>query len=196
MRSRIRTGAAVLMLAFPLTNLAHRLDEYLQASRLSLAEDGIVVKLDLTPGVDVAPMIFALINTDRDGRISPTEGLVYANQVLKETVLEIDGKRQRLDLVSSAFPSFQEMSAGTGVIRIEARPAWTAVPGRHSLFYRNNHRPDLGIYLVNALVPASRRFEITSQHRDPLQREFRLDFTVAGTLSQATLSFRLGHLFD
>jgi hypothetical protein len=153
-------------------------DEYLQAARLSLGEDGIVVRLDLTPGIDIAPMVFSLINTNRDGRISGAEGRAYANQVLKEIVLEVDGKRQHLDLVSSAVPTFQEMSAGTGVIHIEARAVWAAATGRHSLSYRNNHRPDLGVYLVNALVPASRKFEITAQHHDWLQREFRLDFTV------------------
>jgi len=178
MRMRSQIASILLVFIFPSTILAHRLDEYLQATRLALAVDRIVVKMDLTPGVDVAPLIFALINTNRDGRISETEARTYANQVLKETVLEVDGKRQHLDLVSSQFPSFQEMSAGTGVIRIEARAAWAGTPGGHSLFYQNHHRPDLGAYLVNALVPASREVEITEQQRDALQREMRLGFKV------------------
>src|SRR3989442_4295609 len=157
------SGSVVILLMFPLLLVAHRLDEYLQATRLSLALDRVVLKMDLTPGVDVAPMIFLLINTNRDGRISETEGRVYSNQVLKETALEVDGKRLQWDLVSSEFPSFQEMSAGTGVIRIEARAAWAGAPGRHSLSFQNNHRSDLGAYLINALVPGSRDIEITGQ---------------------------------
>ena len=178
MRVGTRIGSIALLLAFPLTMRAHRLDEYLQAARLSVAPDRVILKLDLTPGVDIAPMSFALINTNRDGRISEGEGSAYANQVLREIVLEVDGQRQRLNLVSSWFPSFQEMSAGVGAIRIEARAAWAGVPGRHSLFFQNNHKPDLGAYLVNALVPTSDEIEITGQHRDSLQREMRLDFNV------------------
>jgi hypothetical protein len=178
MRIGSRISTIVILVMFPLTILAHRLDEYLQATRLDLAVDHIVLKMDLTPGVDVAPLIFALINTNRDGRISENEARAYANQVLKEAILEVDGTRQHLDLVRSQFPSFQGMRAGTGVIRIEARAGWTGAPGGHLLFYRNNHRSDLGAYLVNALVPASREIEITEQHRDPFQREIRLDFKV------------------
>lgn len=178
MRLGTRIGFIVILSALPSTTLAHRLDEYLQAARLSLALDRIVLKTDLTPGVDLAPLIFALINTNRDGRISETEAKAYAHQVLREIVLEVDGRRLHLNLVSSQFPSFEEMKAGTGVIRIEARAAWAGAPGTHSLFYQNNHRPDLGAYLVNALVPASREIEITRQLRDSRQREIRLDFKI------------------
>ena len=178
MRVRTRIGFIVVLLVFPATMLAHRLDEYLQATRLSLALDRIVLKADLTPGVDVAPLVFSLINTNHDGRISEAEGKAYARQVLSETIVEVDGKRQHLDLVSSQFPSFEEMRDGVGTIRIEARASWTGSPGRHSLFYQNNHRPDLGAYLVNALVPMNREIEITDQHRDPLQRGIRLGFDV------------------
>ena len=174
----MRIGSMIILLAFPVTILAHRLDEYLQATRLSLALDRIVLKTDLTPGVDVAPVIFALINTNHDGRISEAEGKAYANEVLRETVIEVDGRRQHLELVSSEFPSFEEMSAGLGTIRIEARVVWRAAPGRHSLVYQNNHRPDFGAYLVNALVPVNREIEITDQHRDTLQRGIVLGFTV------------------
>ena len=62
MRVRTRIGFIVVLLVFPATMLAHRLDEYLQATRLSLALDRIVLKADLTPGVDVAPLVFSLIN--------------------------------------------------------------------------------------------------------------------------------------
>ena len=58
------------------------------------------------------------------------------------------------------------MRAGVGAFRIEARATWTLTPGRHVLYYRNNHQPDFGAYLVNALVPASPEIEITAQRSD------------------------------
>jgi len=171
-------GSLAVLFVFPVMLLAHRLDEYLQAARLSIAPDRVVLKMDLTPGVDVAPMIFWLINANHDGRISESEEREYANQILNDVVLEIDGQHEQFELVRSQFPSFEEMRAGIGAIRIEAQAVWRSSPGRHWLFYQNNHKPDLGAYLVNPLVPASREIEITQQRRDPAQRELRLDFEV------------------
>lgn len=182
----------IVALVFPPFAAAHRLDEYLQATRVSLAPDRVVLEIDLTPGVDVAPMIFALINTDRDGRISAAEGQAYAEQVLKDVVLEVDGRRQQLALAGNQFPSYQEMSAGIGTIRIEARAAVPAGdPGPHWLFCQNNHRPDMGVYLVNALAPSSDQIEITEQHRDMRQRGIRLGFNVTSAAASSMLSSTL-----
>src|SRR5216684_1861950 len=170
MRKKTLFALAGILLIFAPAASAHRLDEYLQATRLSIAVNQVRVEIDLTPGVDVAPMIFALINTDHDGRISASEAHKYANQVVQETVLEIDGHRSRLDLLKYEFPTFQEMSAGEGTIRIHARALWVGAAGEHRLVYQNNHKTDLGVYLVNALRPGNRDIEITEQQRDPLQR--------------------------
>jgi len=160
------------------TASAHRIDEYLQAARLAIAPDRITLEMDLTPGVDVAPLIFALINTNHDGMISQAEGRAYTNQLIKEIVLDLDGHRQRLSLVRAQFPSFREMNEGVGTIRIEAVAVCASGPGQHVLSYQNNHRNDISVYLVNALLPASRNIEITAQRRDPLQRGIQLAFTV------------------
>jgi hypothetical protein len=167
-----------MLLTFAPVASAHRLDEYLQATRLSLAANQVGVEVDLTPGVDVAPMIFALINTDHDGRISALEAETYANQVVRETVLEIDGKRSQLAVLRYEFPSFQEMRAGEGMIRIYARAVWRGSPGAHRLVYQNNHKTDLSVYLVNALRPGTSAIEIIEQRRDPLQRGINLFFVL------------------
>lgn len=164
--------------AFGATASAHRIDEYLQAARIAIAPDRITLQMDLTPGVDVAPLIFTGISTDHDGSISETEGRTYASRLLNDIVLEVDGHPQRLSLVRAQFPSFREMNDGMGTIRIEAVAMCASSPGRHILFYQNNHKNDLSIYLVNALLPANRKIEITAQHRDSLQRGIQLTYTV------------------
>jgi hypothetical protein len=170
---------AFVALVFPRVAAGHRLDEYLQATRISIARDSVALGIDLTPGVEVGPMIAALMNQDRDGRISAAEGQAYANQLVRDVVLELDGRRQQLSLTRSQFPSIEEMCSGTGTIRIEARASLSAgAPGQHSLMYTNNHRPDGSVYLVNALVPSSRAIEINGQHRDNLQRGIRVTFNV------------------
>ena len=167
-----------IFLIFAQSASAHRLDEYLQATRLSLAANQIGVEIDLTPGVDVAQAIFAMINTDHDGTISPSEAAKYANQVVRETALEIDGHPSQLDVLRYEFPSFQEMNAGEGVIRIYARAVWRGSAGAHRLIYQNNHKTDLGVYLVNALRPGTPAIEIMEQHRDPYQRGMNLGFVL------------------
>ena len=44
-----------------------------------------------------------------------------------------------------------------------------------------DHLPELGVYLANALVPATNEIKITGQDRYPLQREMRLSFHVTPT---------------
>jgi hypothetical protein len=178
MRIRTLILLAGFLLIFARGASAHRIDQYLQATRLSLAANQVGVEIDLTPGIDVAPAIFAFINTDHDGRISASEGERYASQVVEETVLEIDGHPARLDLLTFEFPSFPEMAAGEGTIRIHARARWSGTAGEHLLVYKNNHKPDLGVYLVNALRPGTPGIEITDQRRDRHQREMKLAFVL------------------
>jgi len=58
---------------------------------------------------------------------------------------------------------------------------WAAVmpplrPGTHRLRYRNGHHPDIGVYLANALAPASTRIAVTAQVRDVDQRELVIEY--------------------
>lgn len=50
--------------------------------------------------------------------------------------------------------------------------------GEHQLSFRSNHLPELGVYLVNALVPTANEIKLGRLERDPLQREMRLSFQV------------------
>ncbi|HEX8143817.1 MAG TPA: hypothetical protein VF553_14560 [Pyrinomonadaceae bacterium] len=42
------------------------------------------------------------------------------------------------------------------------------IPGEHQLPFRNNHLPELVVYLVNAPVPTTSEIKISGQERDPL----------------------------
>jgi hypothetical protein len=71
------------------------------------------------------------------------------------------------------------MAEGTGVIRLRAAATMPRLgSGRHALRFRNAHRSEMGVYLVNALVPADDRIEITGQRRDFLQHELTIDLRV------------------
>lgn len=165
--------------AFQATAAAHVLDEYLQVAQIALAPGGARVELRLIPGVQVADRVFAMIDVDDDGQISSAEEQAYARRVLQDIALEVDGRRAPLALTGIHFPARREMNEGVGAIRLDlAAEAALGAAGEHQLSLRNDHLPELGVYLVNALVPTTSEIKISGQARDPLQREMRLSFHV------------------
>ena len=72
---------------------------------LSLARDRITLEVDLTPGVNIAPAIVALLDRDGDGTISPIEAEAYGQAVLADLVLELDGRPVALTLTRVETPS-------------------------------------------------------------------------------------------
>jgi hypothetical protein len=165
-------------LAWPAPAAAHRLDEYLQATRVALAPDGARVEIDLTPGVGVASKVVSLIDSNGDGALSWAERQAYAELVVRLTQLTVDGTTARLVLVSSDYPAVADMQAGVGTIHLNARAALTAASaGPHELTYVNVHEPMMSAYLVNALAPPS-GIHITDQQRDPWQHRLTLEYVV------------------
>ena len=165
--------------AFQATAAAHVLDEYVQAAQIALAPEGVRVELRLTPGAQVADRVFAMVDSDGDGQISQSEEQAYARRVTQEVALEVDGRRAPLRPAGGAFPSRREMEEGVGAIRLDlVAEADLGAAGEHQLSFRNGHLPELGVYLVNALVPTTSEIKIGGQERDPLQREMRLSLHV------------------
>lgn len=177
-------GALGVLFLVPTMSSAHRLDEYLQAARVAVARDRIAIVFDLTPGVSVASDIIALIDRDGTGSITSDEAYVYGKTMLAEIVLVVDGRAVPLALTEVHVPAIVAMRAGLGAIRIDASAAVASrTTGPHHLSLRNNHRPDVSVYLVNALMPDSRAVSIIGQRRDAGQREFHLEYLVSGHAS-------------
>jgi hypothetical protein len=164
---------------WPIPTAAHRLDEYLQAARIGVALDRVAVELDLTPGIAVAPSILPAIDRDGNGDITESEGEAYARAVVEGLAIDVDGRRVRARLEAQALPAWRDVAEGTGMIRLQAVASIPRLrTGRHEVRFRNVHRSDIGVYLVNALVPADDRVTITRQRRDFRQHELTIDVRV------------------
>ena len=192
----MRTGflaAIVVVLAVPSESAAHRLDEYLQAARVSLARDGVTLEVDLTPGANIASAVVPLLDRNGDDRISPAEAGMYGQMVLADLVLELDGRPVALTLTRVETSSIDEMRGGLGIIQLRAagRVDWS-VARRRQLYFRNNHQPATSVYLVNALLSEDREVGVARQTRDPLQREVHIDYRVAPRWSTRALWLALG----
>jgi hypothetical protein len=167
---------------------AHRLDEYLQATLLSVERDHVELEIDLTAGTNVASQVFALIDTDRDGQISPAEGEAYAQSVLRSIAVSIDGRDVPVRLIDSRFPEYRDMTSGIGTARLRATATFPpANAGRHQVYYRNTHESEIGAYLVNALVPTDKEIQINEQRRDYLQREVTIEYRIGSEWAWSSL---------
>jgi hypothetical protein len=166
------------------TASAHRLDEYLQATRLSIETDHVGLEIDLTPGIAMATEVFGRIDINRDGTVSSAEGDTYAREVLRSVVLKADGKPLRVDLISANFPEFGAMQQGIGIIQLRATAKvpraglFAGHAGTHEISYVNMYRPQSSVYLVNALVPRNPRVQIRDQQRDWAQHRITLAYSV------------------
>jgi len=167
------------MLAGGASTSAHRLDEYLQAARVTIEPNRVVIDLDLTPGVAVAGVVLADIDRDRDGSISSGEAQAYVARVLSDLTLAIDGAPLALSARASTFPAIQALRTGVGTIQLRlAAELPTLQPGTHRLALRNAHLPRVSVYLANVLVPASERVDVTNQRRDYNQRALDIDYVL------------------
>src|SRR6185503_8540723 len=99
-----RAAASLILLSLGSPASAHRLDEYLQATTISLEKNRVQAQIRLTPGVAVFSFVMATIDTNRDGVISAREQAAYSERVLRDLSLAVDGDRLKLHLISTNFP--------------------------------------------------------------------------------------------
>ena len=169
-------AAGLLLLAFGALASAHRLDEYLQAATISLEPGRVEVQLRLTPGVDVFPFIIGLIDTNRDGVISAGEQRDYAERVLGDLYLTIDGEPLKLELVSAKFPAIDSMKEGLGEIQLDFAAAIHSNSPTLKLKFENHHQRPISAYLVNCLVPQDPKIQVIGQTRNYEQSVYQLDY--------------------
>src|ERR1700688_1500391 len=152
---------------------AHQLDEYLQATLIGVTRDGIDVEIHLPPGVAMLPVLMAVIDQDRDGRISPAEERVYVGRVAREVELRVDGVPAPLSLIESSFPAIEAMREGLGAIVMKLRTARTG----HELRFENRHMPQVSAYLVNCLAAPADGLVVGRQERDEAQRSIEFEYS-------------------
>ena len=173
------TGAVLLLLMGSFAS-AHRLDEYLQATLISVDRGRVEAQIRLVPGVAVFPVVLAGIDTDGDGAISAAEQSAYAERVMRDLSFAIDGARLRPRLESVTFPAIADMKAGLGEIHVTVSADLPRTGGTRRLVFENRHQGGIGAYLVNCLAPADPNVTVTAQKRNYSQSFYELDYVQAG----------------
>ncbi len=163
----------------PKVALAHPLDVYLQASYITVAPTQIMVELDLTPGVLVAPVILPQLDPDGDEQITAAEGRAYVAALLEDVVLQVDGKELALTIDKIYLPAYINVQAGYGTIRVFTTAALAAdLTGTHQLVYANNYAPTGSAYQVNAFVDNSVPVTLGQMAREGNQQRATMDFVI------------------
>jgi HupE / UreJ protein len=175
MNARLFAAVAIL-LSVGTSAFAHRLDEYLQATIISVERNHIQVSMRLIPGVAVASTVLANIDANSDGVISADEQRAYAERVLSDLSITVDGTSARPALISQKFPPIAEIEEGIGEIRIEFTVDLASGGPERKIVIENRHENGISVYLVNCLVPADPDIRVLAQNRNVTQSFYQLDY--------------------
>ena len=88
------------------------------------------------PGDGIADRAFALIDADRDGKISNAEGRAYAAKRLRTIHVVIDGKRVKPVLRNVFISDLKQMRSGLGNVEFTFDYPFPERLGRHTVAYR------------------------------------------------------------
>ena len=180
----MRRFLAAILLLLPATGSAHRLDEYLQATLLSVESERIEASVRLVPGVAVSSAVIANIDANGDGMFSDAEQQTYALRVLRDLSLSIDNQPLELRLISANFPTPAEMMHGLGEIDLELTADLPAGDANRRLRFENHFQNNRAVYLVNCLVSRDKNIRIGAQTRNENQSSYQLDFVQGNAVAK------------
>jgi hypothetical protein len=176
----VSAKAAALAVLLPLAGAAHahQLDSYVQAATVAVARDRVGLELRLTPGAEVLAPVLRTMDLDADGMLSGSEQRSYAERVLRDLALRVDGTRVPLRLVRWDFPPLELMREGMGDIWIECEGRLPAGGPQRTLTFQNRHQRRIAAYLANASVPDDPAIRITAQDRSADQSAYTMNYVL------------------
>ncbi len=170
----------------------HVLDEYLQSTLVAIEPGDIRLKINLTPGIEIAEKVLNQIDHNGDGAISGDEIAAYAEMLKRDLTVRLDGRDTQLKLTASNIPKLEELRTGHGIIQME----FSITPcsfsgGNHRLTFENRHFHSLGVYLFNAARSQSASIRIARQNRNVNQSRGEIEFAyvLPNSLSFRTTGF-------
>jgi preprotein translocase subunit SecG len=134
----------------------------------------------------VSPSVIAEIDSNGDGVFSEVEERAYAEHVLGDLSITIDGQSVQPKLVSWSFPQPAQMRDGLGEIHIEYTADLPPGGSNRSLILANHHLNRTSVYLVNVTIPEDHNTRILAQKRNEQQTVYELDYEQAGAVIGAS----------
>jgi PBP1b-binding outer membrane lipoprotein LpoB len=166
--------------AIPPAANGHVLDEYLQSTLVAIEPGDIRLKINLTPGIEIAEKVLKQIDHNGDRAVSSDEAEAYAEMLKRDLTVRLDGREAQLKLTASNIPEQAELRTGHGIIQMEfSITPCTFSGGNHRLTFENRHFNSLGVYLFNAARSRSLSIRIARQSRNVNQSRGEIEFAYA-----------------
>src|SRR5579863_650458 len=172
MKLRIVSAMLLCSLLAAKIAFAHRIDEYLQATLLTIQKDRVQASMRLIPGVLVASTIINGVDTNQDGTFSEEEKRAYAERVVGDLSISIDGKPAHVTLRTWSFPRPSQLRDGLGEIHIDYEIDVPPGGADRVLTLVNRHHTENSVYLVNVIEPQDDTIRIVSQKRNQQQSAY------------------------
>src|SRR5215217_3150757 len=131
----IRSSLAVLGVILPGWANAHPVDEVVQGAYLTLAPGEVRLELDLTPGAEVADAVLGTLDPDGNCTVAEQEARAFAEDVLSQSTLTLDGDATDWALEDVIVPSLDALASGNDILKVMAAAPRSDVPGEHILTY-------------------------------------------------------------
>ena len=157
---------------------AHPVDEVVQGAYLTLVPGEVRLELDITPGADVARAILDILDRNGDRSVSEAETRAYAQIVLEQSTLTLDGRHATWTLVNVSTPPYRNLEMGSSMIRIYAVAERADRPGGRALTYENRYQPAKSQWIANVFLQpgAGWRYQITAQQRSDDGRQLAVSY--------------------
>ncbi len=160
---------------------AHPVDEVAQGAYITLAPGEVRIELDITPGPAVAGALLRSLDTNADRRVTDEEARAYAERVLKQSTLTLDGVAVSWTMKRVRVPPYANLEQQGDTLKIYGLAKRADRAGVHSLTYQNRYAPAQGWCIANVfLAPdAHRRYEVSAQEHSDDGRLLTVRYTMA-----------------
>ncbi|MBC2606669.1 hypothetical protein [Pelagicoccus albus] len=146
--------------------------------KLRFEEGRILATYRVVPGVEVYDQFEALIDRDGSGDISEEEERGYAQSLLDDSLLTLDGVGLSFKFVESQIWGRDVLVEGGGAIVVKASCDVTSESGLHVFEFVCSHQSEISGYLTNAMLPKDPNVFIRSQKRSHDQSRIRVSYEI------------------
>ena len=158
---------------------AHPVDEVVQGAYLTLAPGELRLELDITAGSAVTSEIIKSLDENADRYVTTAEAHTYAQRVLEQSTLVLDGVTASWKLENVSVPPYQNLELGGGTIKIYAVAQRSDSGGAHILSYQNRYQPEKSQWTANVFLRPGGgwHYQVTSQQRSNDGRQLIVNYT-------------------
>lgn len=175
------TAAWLPLVLLPTWVIAHPVDEVVQAAYLWLAPGAVRLELDLTPGTLVVDTVLQSLDTNADQHITDAEARAYAERVLKQSTITLDGMATAWRLEKVNVPPYQSLKLEGNMLKIYAVAGRADRAGAHTLSYGNRYQLTQSQCIANVFLHSGSgwRYQVTLQQHSNDGRQLTMQYTVS-----------------